>query len=179
VNDVEYVRDYVMYSAIFGIFSFSWFGWAQENPRKSWRKYIGIASAVPLVLGLVGIYLSIKHWHDHTALSEPGVFHNYLYFVFIEFFLAAIGAFLLIKFKRNDYTAPWIAFVVGVHFFWLKSVFKDPSLYILAVLLIGVALISLFVSKKFNIANSAITGIGAGTVLLCFAILGLIRFLML
>ncbi|MFD0677785.1 MULTISPECIES: hypothetical protein [unclassified Paenibacillus] len=175
---MEYVRDYVMYAAIFGIFSFSWFGWAQENPRKSWRKYIGIASSAPLIVGLVGIYLSITHWHDRSALSDPGAFQNYLIFVIIEFLLAAIGAFILIKYKRNDYIAPWIAFIVGVHFFWLKSVFNDFSLYILGTLLVGVVVTSLVVSKKLNIANSAITGIGAGIVLFCFAILGLLRFLM-
>jgi hypothetical protein len=111
-------------------------------------------------------------------LSDPNVFNNYLIFVFIEFFLAAIGAFLLIKYKRNDYIAPWIAFIVGIHFIWLKSIFKDSSLYILAALLIGVSFLSLRLSKKLNIANSAITGIGAGIVLFCFAIVGLIRFLM-
>ncbi|WP_246313345.1 hypothetical protein [Paenibacillus foliorum] len=83
----------------------------------------------------------------------------------------------MIKFKRTDYVAPWIAFIVGVHFFWLKSVFNDSSLYILGILLVGVALISFFISKKLNVANSAITGIGAGTVLFCFAILGWTRFL--
>jgi hypothetical protein len=167
-----------MYAAIFGIFSFSWFGWAQENPRKSWRKYIGLASAAPLLVGLAGIYLSITHWHDSTALSDTSVFKAYLIFVYIEFFLAAVGAFLLIKLKRNEYIAPWIAFIVGIHFFWLKTIFQDPSLYILAILLIAVAAFSLFAAKKLRVANSAITGIGAGTVLFGFAIAGLIRFLL-
>ncbi|MGP4081505.1 hypothetical protein ACTWQL_16485 [Pseudalkalibacillus sp. R45] len=167
-----------MYIAIFGMFSFIWFGWAQENPKKSWRKYIGIASAVALVLCLIGVYLSVLNWNERTTLTDSAAFNNYLIFVSIEFLLSAIGAFLLIKFKKKDYIAPWIAFVVGIHFFWLKNIFNDFSLYILGVLLIGVALISLPFSKKLNVANSAITGIGAGTVLFCFAILGLIRFLM-
>jgi small-conductance mechanosensitive channel len=51
------------------------------------------------------------------------------------------------------------------------------SLYLLAVFLIGVVLVSLFLSKKLKVANRAITGIGAGTVLLGLAFLGLIRFL--
>lgn len=167
-----------MYTAIFGMFSFIWFGWAQENPRKSWRKYIGIASAFALFVCLIGIYLSVTNWHERTALSNSSVFHNYLIFVFIEFLLAGIGVFLIIRLKKNDYVAPWIAFIVGIHFFWLKNIFNDFSLYILAVLLIGVVIISLWLSKKLNVANSAITGIGAGTVLFSFAILGLIRFLM-
>jgi hypothetical protein len=174
---MDYVRDYAMYAAIFGMFSFSWFGWAQENPRKSWRKYIGIASAAPLLVCIAGVYFSVTHWHDRSVLSDSTVFKNYLIFVYIEFFLSAAGAFLLIKLKRKDYMAPWIAFVVGVHFFWLKDVFADASLNILAVLLIGVAVSSLFLSRRLNVANSAITGIGAGTALLAFAVLGLLRFL--
>jgi hypothetical protein len=175
---IDYVRDYAMYAAILGMFSFIWFGWAQENPRKSWRKYISIASSIALLVCLVGVYLSVTNWHERTALSNSTVFNNYLIVVFIEFLLAGIGAFFLIKFKRNDYVAPWIAFIVGIHFFWLKNIFNDFSLYILAILLIGVAIFSLWFSKMLNVANSAITGIGAGTVLFCFAILGLIRFLM-
>ena len=28
----DFVRDHAMYAAIFGLFSTTWFGWAQENP---------------------------------------------------------------------------------------------------------------------------------------------------
>ncbi|WP_245835670.1 hypothetical protein [Virgibacillus ndiopensis] len=166
-----------MYMAIFGIFSFSWFGWAQENPRKSWRKYIGIASGLSLLVGVLVIYLSVINWNKPTVLSDSSVFNNYLTFVYLEFLIAGIGAILLIKYKQKDYISPWVAFIVGVHFIWLKTIYQDFSLYVLATLLVGISLISLFFSKKLNVATSAITGIGAGSVLFCFAIIGLIRFL--
>lgn len=174
---MEYLRDYTMYMAIFGMFSFMWFGWAQEKPRRSWRLYIGIASGIALVVCLIGVYLSIINWNEASALSDTSSFRSYLTFVVIEFLLAGVGAFLIIRLKRNDYVAPWIAFIVGIHFFWLKDVFKDSSLNILGILLIGVVIISFWLSKKLSVANSAITGIGAGTVLFCFAILGLSRYL--
>ncbi|WP_234447827.1 hypothetical protein [Viridibacillus soli] len=167
-----------MYIAIFGVFGSSWFGWAQEKPRESWRKYLGISSIFSLFFGLLGIYLSVTNWNEQSVLSKAGVFKNYLIFVYIEFFVAAIGSFLLIKYKRKDYIAPWVAFIVGIHFIWLKSIFQDVSLYFLAALLVSVSIISIFLSKRLNVANSAITGIGAGTVLFCFAILGFIRFLL-
>src|SRR5690625_644460 len=167
-----------MYTAVFGVFSFCWFGWAQESPRNSWRKYIGIASGIALIVGLIGIYLSITNWQEGSALSDSIAFIGYLIFVYIELFLAGLGAFILIKYKRNNYIAPWIAFIVGIHFIWLKSIFQDSSLYILSILLIGVSIISPFLARRLNVANSAITGIGAGIVLFCFALLGLIRFLM-
>lgn len=174
----EYIRDYAMYTAIFGMFSFVWFGWAQENPRKNWRKYIGVASGIALLVCLIGVYLSVTHWDAATTLSEKDTFTNYLIVFYTEFFIAGLGAFLLIRSKKKDYVAPWIAFIVGAHFFWLENIFKDPSLYMLAVLMIAIAVLSPWLSKKIGVANSAITGIGSGTSLFCFAILGLIRYLL-
>lgn len=174
---MDYVRDYAMYASIFGMFSFSWFGWAQENPRSSWRKYIGLASGVSLLVCLIGIYLSITNWDAPSVLNNKISFANYLISVYIELFLAGAGASILLKCNFNDYVAPWIAFIVGIHFISLKSVFNDFSLYLLAALLVAVSIASLFISKKLNVANSAITGIGTGTVLFAYALLGLIRYL--
>ena len=67
---------------------------------------------------------------------------------------------------------------MGIHFIALKNVFEDSSLYLLAALLVGVSIISLFIAPKLRVANSAITGIGSGTVLFAFAVLGLVRFAM-
>lgn len=173
---MEYIRDYVMYAAIFGTFGFSWFGWAQENPPKSWRLPLGIGGGLSFIIGVIGIYLSIQNWHQASALSHGSAYTAYLIFVFIEVLLCAIGAFALIRMKKQTYTAPWICFIVGIHFIWLKSIFQDASLYILAILLIGISIASIFLSKRTNISNSAITGAGTGFVLFCFAILGLIRF---
>lgn len=174
--ELEYIRDYAMYTAIFGMFSLSWFGWAQERPREKWRKYLGMASGVSLLVCLIGVYLSVTHWDAASTLSEKNAFTNYLIVFYTEFIIAGLGAFLLIWKKKKDYVAPWITFIVGTHFFWLVNIFKDPSLYLLAVLMIVVAIGSPWLSKKMNVANSAITGIGSGTILLCFAIFGLIRF---
>ncbi|GIP38209.1 hypothetical protein J31TS4_14890 [Paenibacillus sp. J31TS4] len=175
--ETDYIRDYAMYAAIFGMFSFVWFGWAQEKPREHWRKYIGIASGAALLVCLIGVYLSVTHWDSATTLSEKGSYKNYLIVFYTEFILAGLGAFLLIRSKKKDYVAPWIAFIVGVHFFWLVSIFKDPSLYILAVVMIAISVLSPWGSNKLGVASSAITGIGSGIALFCFAILGLVRYL--
>ena len=168
---MEYLRDYCMYTAIFGFFSFVWFGWAQENPRPSWRKYLGIAAGVAFIVCLIGVYLSVTNWHSPSVLSDSKAFRQYLIFFYA-------GAFLLIKKKWSHFIAPWVAFIVGIHFLGLKHVFQDFSLYILAILLVTISIIALFISQKLKVANSAITGIGAGTVLFAFAILGLIRYLL-
>ncbi|MBE9915517.1 hypothetical protein G8C92_15970 [Paenibacillus donghaensis] len=174
---MDYIRDYAMYASIFGMFSFCWFGWAQENPRQSWRKYLGMASGAALLLCLAGVYLSVTNWHAASALSETKAFSTYLFTVYIEFIVAGIGAFVLIKRKLKNYVAPWIAFIVGIHFIGLTKVFDDSSLYILAALLVAVSVLSLWISPRLQVANSAVTGIGAGTVLFIFALLGFIRYL--
>jgi hypothetical protein len=151
---MDYIRDYTMYAAVFGWFSVCWFGWSQERPRDSWRKYIGIAT-----------------------LTDNNSFKTYLITVYIEFAAAGAGAYFFIRRKAKEYVAPWIAFVVGIHFIGLVRVFDDPSLYVLAVLLVAVSVIAVITAPKLKVASSAITGIGSGTVLFGFAVLGLVRYL--
>lgn len=173
---MEFIRDYTMYAAILGFFSLSWFGWAQEKPRESWRKYLAIASGISLIVCLTGVYLSIQNWDAPSALSETDAYQTYLITVYVEFFLAGAGAAFLLLRKLGNYVAPWVAFIVGVHFIGLVPVFQDRSLYVLAAFLISDAIASLSISRKLNVANSAITGIGAGISLLIFAVIGLIRY---
>lgn len=175
---MEYIRDYTMYAAIFGMFSVSWYGWAQERPRQSWRLWLGIASGVAMLVCTTGVYLSIRNWDAATALDETEAFRMYLITVYIEFILAGAGAYWFIRRKQKDFVAPWIAFVVGIHFIGLVGVFDDPALYVLALLLTVIALSSVAAARRLNVASSAITGIGSGTVLLGFALLGLVRYLL-
>ncbi|TSB44784.1 hypothetical protein [Alkalicoccobacillus porphyridii] len=175
---MEYVRDYVMYMAVFGFFSFVWFGWAQENPRPSWRKYIGVASGLGFVISSIGIYLSIQHWNDASALNQATAFNLYLIFVWAEIIICMVGAILLTVFKKKHMIAPFVAFIVGSHFIGLAPVFADPTLYLLALLIMVISCVSLPVAKRLQVAPSAITGIGTGSVLFCFAILGFVRYLL-
>jgi len=66
--ELEYIRDYTMYATIFSMFSFIWFGWAQENPRKHRRKYIGVASGIALLVCSIGVYLSVAYWDEYLLL---------------------------------------------------------------------------------------------------------------
>jgi uncharacterized membrane protein len=174
---MDYIRDYTMYAAVFGWFSVCWFGWSQERPRDSWRKYIGIATGIALLVCLLGVYLSINNWDEASALTDNNSFKTYLITVYIEFAVAGAGAYFFIRRKAKEYVAPWIAFVVGIHFIGLVRVFDDPSLYVLAVLLVAVSVIAVITAPKLKVASSAITGIGSGTVLFGFAVLGLVRYL--
>lgn len=176
--EIEYIRDYAMYTAIFGVMSFVWFGWAQEAPRKSWRAYIGIASGIALLLGLSGVYLSVTNWNAASALSEDGAYMTYIIVFWLEMIIAAIGVIVLFRKRKKEYVAPWIALIVGVHFIFLVDVFNDYALYLLAVLMTAAALLSPWMARKLEVAYSAVTGISSGVLLFIFALLGLIRFIL-
>lgn len=61
------------------------------------------------------------------------------------------------------------------HFFGLRYVFQDFSLHILDFILVLISGASLYLSKKYSLNNSTITGLAAGTTLLLFAGLNLSR----
>lgn len=174
---MDYPRDYLMYTAIFGIFSFCWLGWAQEAPQEGWRLGIGIASAIALILGIIGGILSYFHWHDASILNNKNDFKWYLVFFVFEILLAVIGAILFLLIGRNSWVSIWISFIVAVHFIGLGFVFNDKSLFLLTCLMIIVTISSIPLSGHFKVAPSAILGIGNGICLLSFSIMGLIRFL--
>lgn len=176
--EIEYIRDFTMYTAIFGIMSFVWFGWAQEAPRKHWRAYIGIASGIALLFGLAGVYLSVTNWDAASALRDNDVLTTYIIVFWLEMIVAVIGVIVIFRMKKREYAAPWIALIVGVHFIFLKEVFNDAALYVLAVLMVAAALISPWMARKLGVAYSAVTGISSGVLLFVFAVLGLIRFLL-
>ncbi len=176
--EIEYIRDFTMYMAIFGIMSFVWFGWAQEAPRKHWRAYIGIASAIALILGLAGVYLSISNWDAESALRNTDALTTYIIVFWLEMIVAVIGVIVMFRMKKREYAAPWIALIVGVHFIFLQQVFNDTALYLLAALMVAAALISPWMARKLDVAYSAVTGISCGVLLFILAVLGLIRFLL-
>ncbi|MBD2866601.1 hypothetical protein [Paenibacillus oceani] len=55
---------------------------------------------------------------------------------------------------------------------------RQEELYGICTGLYEVSVISPYLSRKLQVANSAITGIGAGTVLFGFALSGLIRYML-
>ncbi|WP_311406598.1 hypothetical protein [Liquorilactobacillus uvarum] len=175
---MNYTRDYLMSAAIFGMFSFCWLGWAQEKPRAEWRLWLGITSAIAFILGIAGGVLSYLHWNDISILKQNSSLHWFIIIFFSEILLIAIGAvFLLVK-KHSTWVSLWVSFVVAIHFIGLKFVFADSSLFLLAFLMLLVTIGAVPLAKHFEVAPSAILGIGNGVCLLAFSILSFGRFIL-
>ena len=172
--ETDFIRDYAMYAAIFGIFGFSWFGWAQANPPKKWPAYLGIASGISFIIGSIGIFLAIKHWGDASALKAPGMYRTFGVTAGIEFALIGLGVGMLFWLRKSLYVPSWVAFILGVHFIPLAMYFQDPGLYVLAAMVTAVSLVAPLISKKVGVSIVTLTGVGVGVSLFIFAVRGLV-----
>lgn len=175
---MDNLRDHLMYAAVFGWFSFVWFGWAQEAPPAAWRAWLGSGAVLGLITGIVGGYLSYQHWHAASALNSNRNFQWYLVFFVAELSLALVGALGLFYLHKADQVVVWVSLVVAVHFIGLKFVFDDSALFGLAGLMLLVLIFAYPMATHFQVALSAVIGAANGILLLGFAWLGFLRFLM-
>lgn len=151
-----------------------WFGWGQENPPTSWRIRLGFGSVVSLLVFLAG-YLP-----GHTTLAGcnrahvRGCVQEFRHHCGHRSCLCRGGAAILAWRHKQEYTAAWIAFVVGAHFLPLVWIFQDNGPFLLVVLVCAAAIVAALRAKKMGIAVSALTGAGVGVVILGFAVRGLV-----
>ena len=169
---MQYARDSAMTALILGFFASCWFGWAQERPPPAWRSLLIVGAVLSLVVAAVGAVVAWWKWSDGSALNESGAMRHYGIIVGIEFGVAAAGAAVNALWGRPDYLAPWICLVVGVHFWPLAPLLKNPYLVVLGALLTAAAVAALPISRRTGVTPSAITGAGAGVALLGFAVWG-------
>lgn len=173
-----FIRDAAMYAAIFGVFAFVWFGWAQENPPKTWRLWLGVGSMLGLLLGSLGGYLAARNWQAGSALQPgTGVFELFGIVVAAEIAFSLIGALYLQKHSKKQLVAPWIALVVGIHFAPLAAVFKDDWLYLLSLLVILGVAAAYPLSRRQKLPPNTLACALTGSILLIFAVRGLVLFL--
>jgi uncharacterized membrane protein YczE len=169
----EFVRDAAATAVVFGFFSSCWFGWAQEQPPRRWRTPLTIAAAVALLTAAGGAWLTWQHWSDGTTF-DPGSGMAFGVVVAVEVLVAGLGSWLLVARRRADLVSAWIALVVGVHLYPLAPLLHYPLLYVVATVVIVVALSSPYVARSRGYAVSAVTGAATGAVLLVAALFSLV-----
>src|SRR5690349_24097109 len=65
----EFVRDQYFTTAWFGLMAMVWFGWAQEDPPKRLRVWLGVGAVLGIGLAVgVGV-LTAVNWGEPTALE--------------------------------------------------------------------------------------------------------------
>lgn len=91
----------------------------------------------------------------------------------IEVASCAIGTAVLSWRARSELWSVWIALVVGIHFVPLASLLAYPLLYVLAAVIVVMAVGSIPVARAQQLAVSAVTGVGTGSALLGAALFSL------
>ena len=170
--NAEFIRDAAATAAIFGFFASSWFGWAQENPPAAWRHWLIAGAILALLVAIGGGVLTWQHWLDGTAFN-PQTGRTFGLIVGIEFTIAGIGAGVLAALGKPQLIAPWVALVVGVHFWPLAPLLRYPLLYGVAALVSIAALVAVPLARAQTITVSAVTGLAIGLILLAAALYSL------
>ena len=164
----EFARDAAVTAAIFGFFAAGWFGWAQDDPPPSWRRWLTVGSIVSMLTAIAGGVLAWQRWSDGSAIDAATAL-TFGIIVGIEFSTAAIGAAILARLRKSDLIPAWIALVVGVHFLPLAPLLQVPLLFVVAVLVSAGALVAIPIARSRTLAVSAVTGAIVGPVLLAVA----------
>ncbi len=168
----DYVRDAAVAAAIFGFFGSTWFGWAQESPPRSWRRWLLGGAVLCLAVLIVGVILAVRHWDNGTAFDrDTSIAFGIV--VGIEFALAGIGAAILGSRGRKELIPVWIALVVGVHFFPLAAIIDYSLMYVVGALVTLGALAAVPLARARSVDVSAVNGVLVGTALLASALVSL------
>ena len=87
-----FVRDTAMMAAIFGVAAFMWFGWAQEDPPRTWRVPLAGGAALSLMMGIAGGINAWRDWELESALAAEGGPVRFGIVVGVEISLIVIGS---------------------------------------------------------------------------------------
>lgn len=168
------VRDLGLTAGILGFFGSAWFGWGSGDAPDGWEPVLTIGSVLAIAAAAIGAVLAFQSWRTGSVMRDPDAGRRYGIIVGIEFGTAFVGAAVLGAVGLAEYIAPWIALVVGVHFFPLAPVLHDPLLKPLGAAVVAVAVAAVVAGLTTSVAPSFSTGIGAGTLLLAAAVAALV-----
>jgi hypothetical protein len=168
-------RDLGITALVEGFFAAAWFGWGSGAAPAAWRSALTVGSVLALVMALTGAFVGLRSPASTAVMREPGVSRRYGIITGAEFATAALGAVVLAVLGQAEFIAAWVCATVGVHFLPLASVLRDRLLVPLGLLLCAVAVAAVAAGAATAVASSAVTGLGAGTALLVFGAIAVIK----
>jgi hypothetical protein len=122
----EFVRDHYFTTAWFGLMAMVWFGWAQEDPPKRWRAWLGAGSVLGILFAVGFGVLTALNWDEPTALEGRYPWFGVL--VAAEVVAAGAGCFVLARRGAARWMAWWVAIVVAAHFLPLALLLEDVGI---------------------------------------------------
>ncbi|MEU4833899.1 hypothetical protein [Streptosporangium sp. NPDC023615] len=127
----EFLRDQCFTTAWFGLMAFVWFGWAQEDPPRRWRIWLGAGSVLGVGLAVAFGVLTAANWDQPSALEGKYAWFGVL--VVAEVIAAGAGCLVLARRGAPRWMAWWVAVVVAVHFLPLAWLLNDIGVAVVGV----------------------------------------------
>lgn len=165
----DFARDAAATVAIFGFFASAWFGWAQERPPARWRPVLIAGVIASLATALAGGFWTWRGWSSGTAFNAD-TSRLFGLVVGLELLLAAVGVAVLAIRRHKELSSAWVALIVGLHLFPVAALLEFPLLHAVAAAIVVVSIAAIPVARSRSVAVSAVTGLGAGSVLLVAAL---------
>ncbi|MDI6103081.1 hypothetical protein QLQ12_31150 [Actinoplanes sp. NEAU-A12] len=156
-----------------GIFATLWFSVPENKPPLG--TFLLVGSIMALATVGAGIALLVSSRGDGPMPRDAAADRKYLVIFAAELAAAGFGAVLLAETGRSEYIPVFVGTVVGVHFWPLAPVLKDPALRVLAVAVCVAALIGLIAGLVSSVPAGTVAGAGIAVLLLGYALGALIR----
>ncbi|MFI7703995.1 hypothetical protein [Nonomuraea sp. NPDC049480] len=126
-----FLRDQFFTTAWFGLMAFVWFGWAQEDPPRNWRIWLGAGSVLGVGLAVAFGVLTAANWDQPSALEGKYAWFGVL--VAAEVVAAGAGCLVLARRGASRWMAWWVAVVVAAHFLPLALLLNDIGVAVVGV----------------------------------------------
>lgn len=166
----EFVRDHYFTTAWFGLMAMVWFGWAQEDPPKRWRAWLGVGSVLGVGFAVGFGVLTAVHWGEPTALDGRYPWFGVL--VAVEVVAAGAGCLVLAGRGKARWMAWWMAVVVAVHFLPLALLLEDAGVGVAGAVMLAALGIVVPRLRATDTTTSRVAGPVMGVILLVSAAVG-------
>ncbi|MFB9238531.1 hypothetical protein ACFFWC_23880 [Plantactinospora siamensis] len=161
---------------ILGFFGGMWFNWGQQGAPAGWSGPLLAASLLSFAVAVLGGVNTWRWRRELTTARDRAASRRYGIIVGLSYLVLFVGAIALGRADRPEYIAPWVAFVIGAHFWALIPVLRDRAVLIpLGAVVVAVAGAAVALHAANGVQPSAVTGPGAGLALLVVAVLELLR----
>ena len=109
-------RDGSMTALSLGFFGAAWFSWASEGPPAYWAVPLAVGSVACLILAILGGTFAWRARGGPSAMNDPAAGRRFGRVVGATYAVIGVGVVALAAMGLATYIAPWVAFIIGVHF---------------------------------------------------------------
>ncbi|MEU9510083.1 hypothetical protein AB0D32_27810 [Micromonospora sp. NPDC048170] len=156
-----------------GVFATIWF--SVPAAGQPLRALLVVASGAALVTAVIGAVVVARSREAGNVARDRAADRRYLLIIIAEFAAAGLGAVVLALAGWSEFVPVLVCAVVGLHFFPLVPLLRDPLLWLLGAAMCVVALAGLVTALASAVPAGLVVGTGAGLLLLAYSVLALLR----